>query len=495
MSQKDPSANLHLVQSTPTLHGVVGGRYRLGRPLETVPLGRRYRCVDDRLGTHCVALVLSVRMSPDHADPWCERRFMEAAQFAQGIALHGAVPMRAVEHFESERMHHVVIVEDDPGVQSLQETLKSGAMSRQASKDLLRKICNLIQQAHELGMLHLDLNPQQIFVARDGSLRITGFALRGAFQADVAPDMPERGSYLAPELRTGGSLSPATDVFALGRLYQAMLCGVTRGAPQMTPLPDDADRIVRRSTRLEPNKRFISVTEFLGAVNGEYTDDPMSGRPWQATPVASPQRRALSPIPRIGPTPKPAPVVTPSATRPPVAEPEEDKKERGSILPWVLVAVLLLLLLLSILGFIGNMLWAGGAPYDVAEGPQIDAPPPDMSPRPPPPITVNSEPIGAMVYEGETPLGKTPLHLEPNSGGIERILTLKLEGRHDSTFILQEMTEGEVNIPLELRVVAPAVTPPTPPPRTRTRRAAPARAGSRRSGTATGNDAPLMLER
>lgn len=492
VTDKDATANLHLVQSAPTLRGLVGNRFRLDRPKERVPLGRRYRSIDDRLGTRAIALVLSVRMSPDHADPWCERRFVEAAEYAQEISLKGAIPIRAIELFEYEGMHHVVIIEDDPGVPSLQERLEQGPMDRAEADHLLRKVATLVQQAHELGMLHLDLNPQQVFEAKDGTVRLSGFALRGAFQADVAPDMPERGSYLAPELRTGGSLSAATDVYALGRLYQAMLCGVTRGAPQMTPLPEDADSIVRRCTRLEADKRYVSVKDFIAALDGEYTHDPMSGRPWQATPVMPTQRRALTPTPRLGPPKQPTPTPAP----PQVASEEEDEPRR-SMLPWILVGVLLFLLLFTVAGiFALGPLFAGSEPAVDPEpaAAEVDDAPPDLTPRPAPPVTIDSDPPGAMVYEADVPLGETPLEIRAVTNGVERILTLRHDGHRDSVFVLGDQAAGEITVALEALASEPADAEPAPAaapaPAVRRRPRRPAKPQTGRS-----DDPPLMLER
>lgn len=510
MGNQEPRANIHLLQAVPTLRGVVAGRYELVHPLETLPLGRRYVYKDTRLGGRGIALVLSVRMSPDHSDPWCERRFVDAAHSAHATHVTDMVPIRAVELFEADGMHHVVIIEDDPRIPTLQARLKHGPLSYNESLGLLEAIGAIVEDAHQRGLLHLDLNPHQIYVGHDGSVKVSGFALRGAFQEDLAPDMPERGSYLAPELRTGGRLSPATDVFALGRVYEAMLSGVANDAPQVVALDTLEQRVIRKATRLDPHDRYASVQDLVSAARGEYAHDPPSDPPWHvpdayATPLTADER----PAPRIEPVrpsqyampeeppapapiavPRPAaapPVPTPSVARPaaattpapaedlpPAVEPEDERRAPPLMLWASLVA---LIVLLAVVGFVVALPWWPGT---TESGPVSVLPAPAASGTSAAEgadgggttdvirsVRLESDPSGASVYEDLVLLGTTPLELPVVEQGAERTLTFRMSGKRGVQFRMGPTTTGRVLVPLEDApppVETSSVPNPTPAP-------------------------------
>jgi serine/threonine protein kinase len=93
------------------------------------------------------------------------------------------------------------------------------------------QLCDPLAEAHELGLVHRDVRPLNIFVGepdREGEpflLKVRGF---GMFRLLVgAPNRPKRTSWSAPELLRGDPPTPSTDVWSLGLLAYHLLTGKT----------------------------------------------------------------------------------------------------------------------------------------------------------------------------------------------------------------------------------------------------------------------------
>ncbi|MBC7794069.1 MAG: protein kinase, partial [Clostridia bacterium] len=80
-----------------------------------------------------------------------------------------------------------------------------------------------------MGIVHCDVTPSNVFIAQNGQVRLGDFGV--AHSKLIASAMAERGwiagkaSYLAPEQIHDETVSPATDVFALGSILFEMIAG------------------------------------------------------------------------------------------------------------------------------------------------------------------------------------------------------------------------------------------------------------------------------
>lgn len=108
---------------------------------------------------------------------------------------------------------------------------KRGPLDHAEVDEFFLQLCDPLAAAHELGLVHRDVRPLNIFVGesqRDGepfTLKVRGF---GMFRLLVgAPNRPKRTSWSAPELLRGEPPTPSTDVWSLGLLAYHLLTGRT----------------------------------------------------------------------------------------------------------------------------------------------------------------------------------------------------------------------------------------------------------------------------
>jgi tetratricopeptide (TPR) repeat protein len=138
---------------------------------------------------------------------------------------------------------------------------------------LFDRIADAVQHAHERLVIHRDLKPNNVMVRADGDPRLLDFGV--AKLVDVSQGEDGRSTstrvwtpgYAAPEQRSGGQITTATDVYGLAILLREMLTG-ERLPGQVSPLPSgfaglhlDAELrgILEAGSAEDPRRRYPTV--------------------------------------------------------------------------------------------------------------------------------------------------------------------------------------------------------------------------------------------
>lgn len=180
------------------------------------------------------------------------------------------------------------------------EYVQTRALDLRACLDLFLCVCDGVQYAHQNLVVHRDLKPSNIFVTVDGVPKLLDFGIAkvlattdgiAATQTVARLLTPD---YAAPEQFSGGAITTATDVYALGVVLHELLAGRrpastnqgvgplppsaaidrTTGSARRRALRGDLDRIVLSALAQEPPRRYASA-EALAADIRRYLD----GRP------------------------------------------------------------------------------------------------------------------------------------------------------------------------------------------------------------------------
>ena len=147
------------------------------------------------------------------------------------VGQHRGVPYMALEYMEGETLHQRMLREQ---------------LGTRESMRLGLAIAEALIEAHGSNVLHRDLKPGNVYIGRDGRLRVLDFGLaKFATTAGVAADRTQpplqalpsvqglKGSpqYMAPEQWQEQDCTPATDIWALGTMLHELLGGA-RPFPQ-----------------------------------------------------------------------------------------------------------------------------------------------------------------------------------------------------------------------------------------------------------------------
>src|SRR5512136_1971603 len=196
-------------------------------------MGEVYRAKDPRLGREVAIKVLPASFSSD-ADRL--RRFEQEAK-AAGVLNHPNIT--AVYDIGSHDSAPYVVQELLEG-ETLRSVLAGGRLAPRRATDYALQIAHGLAAAHEKGIVHRDLKPDNLFVTKDGRVKILDFGLAKLTHTEEgsqATNLPtatagtEPGvvlgtlGYMAPEQVRGRPADARSDIFSFGAILYEMLTG------------------------------------------------------------------------------------------------------------------------------------------------------------------------------------------------------------------------------------------------------------------------------
>ncbi len=267
---------------------VVGGKYVLERVLGVggvgMVLAARHVELDEVVAIKF--LHHEMRQRPDVV-----RRFGVEARAA--VRIKSEYAARVYDVGVSPSRGPYLVMEYLQGKDLADVLAERGPLPARRAVELVMQACEALAVAHSNGIVHRDVKPENLFLARrdDGSevLKVLDFGIsKGALSAGAAAlaqtqELMGSPLYMSPEqVRAAGSVDHRTDVWSLGVVLYEMLAGevpfpgetvtgvcarVLEAEPPpvaraLEPLPEGLEAVVRRALEKDPAKRFQNVAEF-----------------------------------------------------------------------------------------------------------------------------------------------------------------------------------------------------------------------------------------
>ncbi|MGA4958068.1 serine/threonine-protein kinase [Streptomyces lavendulocolor] len=205
---------------------VLAGRYRLSEAIGRGGMGKVWRAHDEVLHRTVAVKELTAGKYVSEADrAVLHARTQKEARAAARITHPGVVTVHDVlEH--DDRPWIVMQYVDGP---SLAEAAKAAENRRIDAREAARiglHVLGALRAAHGAGVLHRDVKPGNVLLARDGRVLLTDFgiaAIEGDSTITRTGELVGSIEYLAPERVRGGDPGPASDLWSLGvTLYTAV---------------------------------------------------------------------------------------------------------------------------------------------------------------------------------------------------------------------------------------------------------------------------------
>lgn len=213
----------------------IAGRYELLEPLSHGGMGDVWRGYDSVLDRP-VAVKLIRRQSvtsPAVAEEFA-KRFKREARITARIQ-HPGVPQVYDAVLDDSYEHLYLVMELVDGV-PLTAFIRPG--SRQPARPLpvswaaavVAQVATVLSWAHDVPVIHRDLKPGNILVARDGTVKVLDFGIAAMLRTDVTK-LTASGSrigtsqYMSPEQVLSGQITPGVDLYALGCVLHELLSG------------------------------------------------------------------------------------------------------------------------------------------------------------------------------------------------------------------------------------------------------------------------------
>jgi serine/threonine protein kinase len=198
---------------------VIAGRYTLGREIGRGGAGTVHLARDEVLGRTVAIKRIGVMPGADSVD--LARAGREARLAA---ALNHPHVVSVFDLVEDGDVHWLVMEYVDG--RTLGEMVRSsGPLETTEAAGLLAQVADALTDAHDGGIVHRDVKPSNILITQ-GVAKLSDFGIaRSADDASLTQTGLVTGSpaYLAPEVASGSSATPASDVWSLGAtLYHAV---------------------------------------------------------------------------------------------------------------------------------------------------------------------------------------------------------------------------------------------------------------------------------
>jgi hypothetical protein len=205
------------------------GPYEIAAQLGAGGMGEVYRARDTRLGRDVAVKVLPGGVSDDAEALGrfeLEARAVAALNHPNILALHDVGTQNGIAYAVTELLEG----------ETLRARIDSaGPMAPRKALDYALQIARGLAAAHERGIVHRDMKPENVFITRDGRIKILDFGLAGQDVArDTGANEVTRSStgpdiimgtvgYMAPEQILAQPATSRSDIFALGVVLYEML--------------------------------------------------------------------------------------------------------------------------------------------------------------------------------------------------------------------------------------------------------------------------------
>ncbi|MFJ8883207.1 protein kinase [Streptomyces sp. NPDC102402] len=217
-----------------------------------------------------------------------------------------------------------------PGPSLTEAVARRGPLPVPAVLWLMAGVAEALQAIHAQGIVHRDLKPSNVLLAADGPRVIDfGIALAaGGTSYTVPGSVIGTPSFMAPEQASGGEITAATDIFALGQTAAFAALGrtlygegsavnvqyrIVHSEPDLSLLPESLRPLFARCLAAEPAERATpaEVVEWCRQRLGAEADAGGGPAVWRE--VAGPRTAAPGPVPEPTPAGPRPPALTPTS--------------------------------------------------------------------------------------------------------------------------------------------------------------------------------------
>jgi eukaryotic-like serine/threonine-protein kinase len=278
--------------------GLQVGQYCIESKLGEGGISTVYLALDTKLQRHVALKFLSDNL----ADAEARRRFQREAQMASSLNHPHIVTVLDVGEFEGRQ--YLVMECLDGG--TLKDWAKEKKRTPKEIAELLTGVADGLAAAHEAGILHRDLKPTNILIARSGYAKIADFGLaklapRDRIEVDPTSSVlpTQKGAifgtiaYMSPEQASGDALDSRSDIFSFAVVLYELLSGrrpfggrtdlevlktIIHG--DMAPLSEDISAtyrtMVEKALEKNPAERYQSMREIVVDLKRAQRPGPIS---------------------------------------------------------------------------------------------------------------------------------------------------------------------------------------------------------------------------
>ena len=276
------------------------GHYQITEKLGEGGMGVVYKARDTHLDRFAALKVLPPEKV---SDPDRKRRFIQEAKAASALNHPSIITIYDID--QADGIDYIAM--EYVAGKTLDELIPRKGMRLSLALKYAVQIADALARAHGAGIIHRDLKPSNVMVDEHGLVKVLDFGLAklteaAGPEAETAATRTGAGTvlgtaaYMSPEQAEGKHIDTRSDIFSFGSMLYEMLTGqrafrgdtrastiasILREEPKPISqvsegLPRDAEKIVRRCLRKDPEHRFQTMADLRVALE-ELKEESDSG--------------------------------------------------------------------------------------------------------------------------------------------------------------------------------------------------------------------------
>lgn len=280
---------------------LIDSRYQLVRQIANGGMASIYEAIDTRLDRKVAVKIMHPHLAQDEA---FVNRFIREAKAAAALSHPNIVAVQD-QGWNQNGVPAVFLVMELIEGHTLRDYLNErGRFEIKDAINYLTPILSALAAAHEVGITHRDMKPENILISKEGRIKIADFGLArgeliGSTMTAESSVILGSVSYLSPEQVQRGVADSRSDVYAVGIVAFEMLIGekpflgdspiqiaymhVNQEIPSLRSkrkeIPESLDALILSATNRDPDKRPRTAGEFLKSLEMIQNDlDPKTNQ-------------------------------------------------------------------------------------------------------------------------------------------------------------------------------------------------------------------------
>ena len=266
---------------------LLGGRYEL---IDVVGVGGMavvYRARDTILGRYVAIKILKEEFAKD---PDIRKRFAIESRAVAKLSHHNIV---SVYDVGNEDGTDYIVMELIEGITLKEYIAKKGKLSIKEATSIAIQVSMGLEAAHNHGIVHRDVKPQNIIISTDGKVKVTDFGIaRAASSNTISSNVMGSVHYSSPEQVRGGYSDEKSDIYSLGITLYEMVTGrvpfdgdttvaiaIKHLQEEMVPpsvyteeLPYSLEQIILKCTQKSVNRRYEKMEDVIADLKHSLID-------------------------------------------------------------------------------------------------------------------------------------------------------------------------------------------------------------------------------
>ncbi len=267
-----------------TTGSTFAGRYQVIEELAKGGMGRVYKVYDKKINEKIALKLINLETESDHETI---KRFKNELKLARKISHRNVCRMY---YLGEEAGTNYITMEFVPGEDLKNSLIRMGPLSAAKAIFIAKQVCEGLAEAHELGVMHRDLKPQNIMIDRKGNARIMDFGIARSLRAEGITDtgvVIGTAEYMSPEQVEGKVVDQRSDIYSLGVILYEMVTGRVpfEGKMALTialkhttdkpknpreindQIPEDLSNLILKCMQKNRERRYQNAEELLSDLN------------------------------------------------------------------------------------------------------------------------------------------------------------------------------------------------------------------------------------